>query len=110
MLWYHAGNCGFIISTCYQIKEKIENSSLCNRCCILYLIILVFHGLDIYKPLTAPSETGTEKKYKAELEIGKKAEAANEAETEFLQRMSQGYPTPINGICGMDRCGGALCR
>lgn len=47
-------------------------------------------------------ERKREEQYQKELlEAAKKAEAANTAKTEFLQRMSHDIRTPINGICGM---------
>lgn len=47
-------------------------------------------------------EMEKEIQYKKELqESAKRADAANEAKTRFLQRMSHDIRTPINGICGM---------
>ena len=51
-------------------------------------------------------EQEKEKMHQEELlRAAKKAEAANIAKTEFLQRMSPDIPTPINGIIGMVEVG-----
>ena len=89
------------------VPEKVVFSALLQNVMatfLLYVIAISLMWLSLRKSKENSLRIEREKEQDYQrnlLEAAKKAEAANQAKTEFLQRMSHDIRTPINGIRGM---------